>query len=96
MNLKQKIKTNLGTWAYYTCLIVGGLLGLYITFWVMIIDPILGCAMAIDAGTLKMPQIIITVLSCIFSGTFGCIVSSVFAFAGVIAQTIIDSVMKVF
>ena len=93
MNLKQKIKNNLGTWAYNICFILGVLLGLYIAFWVMIIDPILGCAAAVSAGTVTTKQIIITILSCIFSGIFGTIITSLFAFVGVVAQTVIDAIV---
>lgn len=94
MNLKQKIKKNLSTWAYYTCLIIGAILGLYVMFWVMIIDPIINCINAMSVGTLTTSQVLITILSCVFSVTFGCIVASIFAFVGVLSNKIIDDIME--
>ena len=94
MSFKDKIRLYLGEWTYFACLIIGTLLGLYITFWVMIIDPIINCINAMSVGTLTTSQVLITILSCVFSGTFGCIVASIFAFVGVLFNKIIDDIME--
>lgn len=94
MSFKDKIRLYLGEWAYFACLIIGTLLGIYITFWVMIIDPIINCINAMSVGTLTTSQVLITILSCVFSGTFGCIVASIFAFVGVLSNKIIDDIME--
>lgn len=94
MSFKDKIRLYLGEWTYFACLIIGTLLGLYITFWVMIIDPIINCINAMSVGTLTTSQVLMTILSCVFSGTFGCIVASIFAFVGVLSNKIIDDIME--
>lgn len=94
MSFKDKIRLYLGEWTYFACLIIGTLLGLYITFLVMIIDPIINCINAMSVGTLTTSQVLITILSCVFSGTFGCIVASIFAFVGVLFNKIIDDIME--
>lgn len=93
MSFKNKIKSHLGEWIYYICLIIGLVLGLYVTFWVMIIDPIIGCVNAISNGTLVTSQVLITILSCIFSGTFGCIVITILNYVGLLGHKIIDEIM---
>ena len=79
----SKIFTALGMIAFF-----------YITFWVMIINPISKCVLSLNAGTATTGQIIITILSCIFSGTFGICVYAVFRTAGVILQTAIEKRQK--
>lgn len=50
------------------------LYGLYVSVWVMFIQPIMDACRAFDAGVLTGTIIGITIIKCVFSGTVGSII----------------------
>lgn len=65
---------------------LGIILCLYVSLWIMMIQPIMACCNAFDADTLTGAMIGRTILSVIFSGTVG---SCVYIFFQTIAMKII-------
>lgn len=65
-------------------LIIGVFGGIYVGGWCMFIQPIIETCRAFDAGTLTGLMVGITVLKCVFAGSVGLLIFSIFYFIGMI------------
>lgn len=58
----------------FAIVIIGIIAGLYVGGWMMFIKPIMDCCYAFDAGILKIVDVGVAAIKCIFASTVGCII----------------------
>lgn len=73
------MKKETKTWIGVILFIVGIVTGFYVGGWLMFVKPIMDCCYAFDAGILKVSNVGMAIIKCVFATPIGVVIFWIFS-----------------